>query len=147
MEPALYLARALCIPNSSSFYLSLAISNPCQENDITSFPLQTALSAFFLIHDEYETSININIYMPNICLPSGDQTWLAGQWTIEIGDFPSYKPPLSSGIFQPVMFDTRLGKSSLSFPWFSHGFPMILPLSYGFSYRFPRIFSIFIIFH
>ena len=28
-------------------------------------------------------------------LPSGTQTWRAGKWTIEIGDFPSCKPPFS----------------------------------------------------
>ena len=28
---------------------------------------------------------------------------------MEIGDFPSYKPPFSAGIFQPAMFDDTRG--------------------------------------
>ena len=38
-------------------------------------------------------------------LPSGNQTWLAGKWTIKVNDFSSYKPPFSSRIFRPAMFD------------------------------------------
>ena len=42
-------------------------------------------------------------------LPSGSQTWRAAKWTIyriyTIGDVPSQKPPFSSRIFQPAMFD------------------------------------------
>ena len=33
---------------------------------------------------------------PKMQIPSRNQTWLAGKWTIEISVFPSYKPPLSS---------------------------------------------------
>ena len=40
-------------------------------------------------------------------LPSCNQTWRAGKWTIEINVFPSLKPPFSSGIFQPAMFNYR----------------------------------------
>ena len=53
-------------------------------------------------------------------LPSGNQTWLAGQWTTDISDFPIGKLPViifSSGIFQPAMFDkTRGYTSSPCFP-------------------------------
>ena len=44
---------------------------------------------------------------PEVLIQSGHQTWLLGKWTIEIGDVPIFllKPPFSSGIFQPAMFD------------------------------------------
>ena len=32
-------------------------------------------------------------------LPSGNQTWHAGKWTIEIGDFPSKKPLLIGNFY------------------------------------------------
>ena len=44
------------------------------------------------------------------------QTWLAGKWTIEIGDFPSWGPPFSSGIFQPAMFDDTKGQRFTALP-------------------------------
>ena len=40
---------------------------------------------------------------PALSGSSGDQTWLAGKWTIEIGDFPMTRP-LNMG-FSAAMFD------------------------------------------
>ena len=44
---------------------------------------------------------------PEVLIQSGHQTWLPGKWTIKIGGVPIVllKPPFSSGIFQPAMFD------------------------------------------
>ena len=44
-------------------------------------------------------------HQPEIQLPSSNQTWLAGRYTIWFGDFPGQKPPLKHGISQPAMFD------------------------------------------
>ena len=54
-------------------------------------------------------------------LPSGRQTWLAGKWTIFMGDFQSYKPPFSFGIFQPAICkgDFHM-KASIQFGDFRH---------------------------
>ena len=46
------------------------------------------------------------IYWANVgkySIPSSNQSWCAGKSTIEISDFPSYKPPFSLGIFQPCL--------------------------------------------
>ena len=37
--------------------------------------------------------------------PSGNQTWLAGKWTIDMKHFPKIEPPFSSGICQPAILD------------------------------------------
>ena len=37
---------------------------------------------------------NSYVCLPEVHIPSGNQTWRAGLWTIEISDFPSWKPPL-----------------------------------------------------
>ena len=36
-------------------------------------------------------------------LPSATQTWLAGTWTIEIGDFPRSKPPFIGDFASPCL--------------------------------------------
>ena len=59
-----------------------------------------------------------------IDLPSGNQRWRAGKWTIEIGDFPSYKPRFSSGIFQHAIFDETRGTTCRYIFGFSYWFPV-----------------------
>ena len=61
-------------------------------------------------------------------LASGNQTWRAEKWTIEIG----------LGIFQPAIFDETRSYSSHKIPW-NHHFPMVvLCFSYGFRMVFLR---------
>ena len=57
-----------------------------------------------LIHcQDISVPMTCFFFMRLTVLPSGNHTWFAGKWTIEIGDFSSYKPPFSSGIFQLAM--------------------------------------------
>ena len=54
----------------------------------------------------------------------------SGKWTIEISDFPFLKPPFSSGIFQPAMFDDQrvyldIEYTNWIYPWIALKYIMI----------------------
>ena len=63
-------------------------------------------------------------------LPSGNQTWLAGKWTI----YPCFSNQTlrSEWIFQPVLVyinyqrvNPTKSHQTIIFPWFSYGFPIV----------------------
>ena len=61
----------------------------------------------------FKTWLNIHNILWKICgdisnqLPSSNQSWLAGKFTIQLADFPTYKPLFSSEISQPATFDDQ----------------------------------------